>query len=712
MFITHSNNSTTDNTRNTKEQINNLSTRAPMVSIADGDPASPQTTENMFNDKTPIDMEEKNDVKYLRLLSQSFPTVAAASTEIINLQAILNLPKGTEHFLADVHGEHEAFRHVLKNASGNIRRKVNDLFGNTLRESEQRELCTLIYYPDEKLELVKASEPDINDWYHITIHYLVAVCRLVSSKYTRSKVRKALPVDFSYIIQELLHETTDDANKAAYVNGIIDTIISTGRADDFIIAICNVIQQLSIDQLHILGDIYDRGQGAHIIMDTLARYHRWDIQWGNHDVLWMGALAGNKACICNVIRLSLRYANLTTLEDGYGINLVPLATFAMETYGDDPCDEFMPKVQDSSRVDQKTQRLIALMHKAIAILQFKEEGLLWQKHPEWHMEDRMLFNNINYEKGTIVLDGVEHPLRSNRFPTVSPQSPYTLTPEEQELMDKLHHSFRVSEKLHRHIRLLLQHGCMFNICNNNLLFHASIPLNEDGTLKEVEIMPGKSYKGRNLLYNIGMLIRAAFQDDSEAEERQYATDYFLYLWCGPDSPLFDKSKMATFERYFIEDKTTHKEHKGNYFKLRDNESIVDSILDAFGVTGPNRHIINGHVPVHVSNGENPIKANGKLMVIDGGFSSAYHKETGIAGYTLVYHSRGFQLVQHEPFTSAADAIQKGLDIRSTTYIIEMSHRRMLVADTDIGSELKRQIVELQRLLYAFRHGIISENGGR
>ena len=654
-------------------------------------------------------MDNTQDEKYLRLLAQSFPTVAAASTEIINLQAILNLPKGTEHFLADIHGEHEAFRHVLKNASGNIRRKVNDLFGNTLRESEQRELCTLIYYPDEKLELVKASEPDINDWYHITIHYLVAVCRLVSSKYTRSKVRKALPKDFSYIIQELLHETTDDANKADYVNGIIDTIISTGRADDFIIAISNVIQQLSIDQLHILGDIYDRGPGAHIIMDTLATYHRWDIQWGNHDVLWMGALAGNAACVCNVIRLSLRYANLTTLEDGYGINLVPLATFAMETYADDPCEEFMPKVGDETRIDQKTKRIIALMHKAIAILQFKEEGRLYAKHPEWGMADRMLLSRIDYAKGTVNVDGQDYPLRSNNFPTITPSDPYALTPEEEALMLKLQHSFRVSEKLHKHIRLMMQHGCMFAVYNNNLLFHASIPLNDDGTLKEVEIRPGMKRKGRELLYDTGMLIRSAFQDDTPEADRDYATDYFLYLWCGPDSPLFDKSKMATFERYFIDDKSTHKEHKGNYFKLRDDEAIVDYILDAFGVSGPNRHIINGHVPVHVSSGENPIKASGKLMVIDGGFSSAYHKETGIAGYTLVYHSRGFQLVQHEPFTSAADAIQKCLDIRSTTYIVEMSHHRMRVADTDIGTELKRQISDLEQLLYAFRHGIISEN---
>ena len=655
------------------------------------------------------DMEATSqDIKYLKLLSQSFPSIAEASTEIINLQAILNLPKGTEHFLADVHGEHEAFRHVLKNASGNIRRKVNDLFGNTLRESEQRELCTLIYYPDEKLELVKASEPDINDWYHITIHYLVSVCRLVSSKYTRSKVRKSLPPDFSYIIQELLHERTDDANKTAYVNGIIDSIISTGRADDFIIAISNVIQRLSIDQLHILGDIYDRGPGAHIIMDTLSAYHSWDIQWGNHDILWMGAMAGNEACICNVIRLSLRYANLSTLEEGYGINLVPLATFAMETYDDDPCTEFIPKVNDEQHIDSKTKRLIAQMHKAIAILQFKVEGKLFMKHPDWHMEGRLLFNAIDYAQGTITIDGKQYALRSNHFPTINPANPYDLTHEEEMLMDKLLHTFRVSEKLHKHIRLMLQHGCMYAVYNNNLLFHASIPLNDDGTLKEVAIAPGHRYKGKELLYNIGMLIRTAFQDDATPEERAYATDYFLYLWCGTDSPLFDKSKMATFERYFIADKETHTEHKGNYFKLRDNPDIVDSILDAFGVTGPNRHIINGHVPVHVVNGENPIKADGKLMVIDGGFAAAYHKETGIAGYTLIYHSRGFQLVQHEPFTSTADAIRKCLDIRSTTYIIEMSHRRMLVADTDIGTELKQQISDLKRLLQAYRHGIIKE----
>mgnify|MGYP000487329454 FL=1 len=649
------------------------------------------------------------DMKYLQLLSQSFTNISEASTEIINLQAILHLPKGTEHFLADIHGEHEAFLHILKNASGNIKRKVNEIYGNTMLESDKRELCTLIYYPDQELEIIKASGRDINDWYHITIHHLVSICKLVSSKYTRSKVRKALPEDFSYIIQELLHEHTEDADKAAYVNVIIDTIISTGRADDFIIAISNVIQRLAIDQLHILGDIYDRGPGAHIIMDNLSSYHSWDIQWGNHDILWMGALAGNKACICNVIRLSLRYANMVTLEDGYGINLLPLATFAMDTYKDDPCEEFIPKLYgDSKDYDEKSRRLTAMMHKAITIIQFKEEAAIYQCHPEWNMTDRILLSDIDYDRGTININNKEYKLKSNNFPTIDPSCPYRLTEEEASLMEKLCHSFQISEKLHKHIRLMLQHGCMYSVYNNNLLFHASIPLNDDASLKQVEIKPGYKYSGRELFNQIGMMIRTAFQDDSLPEDKAYATDYFLYLWCGPNSPLFDKSKMATFERYFIEDKETHYEEKGNYFKFRDNEEVIDRIMDAFNIKGKNRHIINGHVPVHVRNGETPIKANGKLMVIDGGFAQAYHKETGIAGHTLIYHSRGFQLVQHEPFTSTADAIQQCTDIKSTTQIVEMSSHRMLVADTDIGIELKKQISDLEKLLYAYRHGLIKE----
>ena len=615
------------------------------------------------------------DLRYLHLLSNTYPTVADAASEIINLEAIQNLPKSTEHFLADLHGEHEAFIHVLKNASGNIKRKVGEIFGNTIRETEKKELCTLIYYPEQKLELIKAAEEDLDDWYRITIHQLVRVCRDVSSKYTRSKVRKNLPEEFSYIIEELLHERTDDQDKAAYVAVIVDTVISTGRADDFIVAICNVIQRLAIDQLHILGDIYDRGPGAHIILDTLRQYHSWDIQWGNHDILWMGAAAGNDACICNVLRLSLRYANLATLEEGYGINMVPLATFALEVYGDDPCEEFIPKLlKDDGRLDEKTRHLIAKMHKAIAVIQFKTEAAIFNRRPEWQMNDRNLLEHIDFTNQTCTIDGKEYAMKSCHFPTISADNPNALTPEEDTLMKKLHHSFRVSEKLRKHIRTILSHGCMYTICNQNLLFHASIPLNDDGTLKNVEIL-GKSYAGKELMSYIGQLVRAAFQSDTPADLKEYAKDYL---------------------------------EKGNYFKLRNSEDVCDRILDAFEVTGANRHIINGHVPVHASKGENPIKAGGKLMVIDGGFSEAYHSETGIAGYTLVYHSRGFVLVQHEPFTSAQDAILRGTDIKSSTQIVEMSAHRMLVADTDKGEELRSQISELKDLLYAYRHGIIKE----
>jgi len=649
------------------------------------------------------------DMHYLQLLSNTFPNIAAAATEIINLEAIMNLPKGTEHFLADLHGESAAFKHILKNASGNIRRKVSELFAGDIREKERRELCTLIYYPEEKLELIKeAEQEDLDDWYHITIHRLVAVCRDVSSKYTRSKVRKSLPEDFAYIIEELLHERTDDTDKAAYVSVIVDSIISTGRADDFIIALCNVIQRLAIDQLHILGDIYDRGPGAHIILDTMRQYHSWDIQWGNHDMLWMGACAGNNACICNVLRLSLRYANLATIEEAYGINLVPLATFAMEYYQDDPCQEFYPKLLKGNTMEEKYQRLTAQMHKAIAVIQFKKEAQIFKRRPEWHMADRCLLECIDFERGVCVIGGKDYEMTSCNFPTIDPKNPYELTPEEHQLMEKLHHSFRVSEKLQKHIKMILSHGCMYTICNQNLLFHAAVPLNDDGSLKDVELYPGKHYSGKELMHRIGMMVRSAFQNDTPAEERLYARDYFLYLWCGKDSPLFDKSKMATFERYFLKDKAMFKEEKGNYFQLRDNEAVCDRILDAFGVTGENRHIINGHVPVHASKGENPIKANGKLMVIDGGFSEAYHSETGIAGYTLVYHSRGFQLVQHEPFTSPQDAIQRGIDIKSTTQLVELSTHRMLVADTDKGEELRQQIEDLRQLLYAYRHGILKE----
>ena len=657
--------------------------------------------------KIPYAARIEKDIRLLELLSQTFGNVSSAATEIINLEAILNLPKGTEHFVADIHGEHEAFAHILKNASGNIKRKVADLFGTTMRKDEIRELCSLIYYPEKKLEYIHEEEASLDDFYSTTLHRLVKVLQTVSAKYTRSKVRKALPKEFAYIIEELLHEVPSE-KKAGYYNRVIETIISTNQADSFIIAICNVIQRLSIDRLHILGDIYDRGQGAHIILDTLLNYKDYDIQWGNHDALWMGAAAGNDCCIANVLRISLRYDNMATLEDGYGINLVPLATFAMETYGDDSCPIFEPKVPSGdSSLSLKSRRIIAKMHKAISVIQWKLEAALIARHPEWNMEGRNLLHLIDMEKKVVLIDGKEYPMPDVNFPTIDPADPYRLSDEEAELVEKLVHSFKISDKLKKHIGVFFSHGCMYNVCNGNLLFHASIPMNEDGTLKEVEVM-GRRYKGKELLHNVGMLMRSAFNNDTPADVRDYAVDYYFYIWCGPDSPLFDKSKMATFERYFLTDKAVRHEEKGHYYRLRLDPKICDLILDDFGVVGKHRHIINGHVPVKAGDGENPIKAEGKLMVIDGGFSKAYHNTTGIAGYTLVYHSRGLQLVQHEPFSSAEDAARNGTDIKSTTQVVELNADPVCVRDTDIGGELQGQIDELLELLYAYRHGIIKE----
>ncbi|MBE5032761.1 fructose-1,6-bisphosphatase [Gallalistipes aquisgranensis] len=649
----------------------------------------------------------QKELKYLQLLSRSFPAVSDATTEIINLEAILNLPKGTEHFLTDLHGEDEAFRHVLKNASGVVRRKVEDLFAHTLRESERRDLCTLIYYPEQKLELVKARESNMEDWYRITLHQLIRVCQNVSSKYTRSKVRKALPPEYSYIIQELLHESQAEPNKFDYINGIIGAIVSTGRADHFITAMSHLIQRLTIDMLHIVGDIYDRGPGAHIIMDTLCRYHNFDIQWGNHDILWMGAAAGNTASIANAVRIALRYASLATLEDGYGINLLPLATFAMEQYGDDPCTVFRPKSGGDASPDEKTVRLIAQMHKAVTVVQFKLEGQLIARRPEFGMSDRLLLDKVDFGRGVLRIDGREIPLRDTRFPTVDPADPYRLTPEEEELVEKLRHSFLSSEKLRLHMRCLYAHGSLYLVRNSNLLFHASIPLNEDGSFREVTLL-GKRYAGRRLLDRIDSLVRTAYFGSGNGRERQFALDYMWYLWCGADSPLFDKSKMATFERYFTADKEAQREIKGHYYTLRDEEAVCDRIFAEFGLDGTRSHIINGHVPVKTLRGEKPMKAGGRVLVIDGGFSKAYQPETGIAGYTLIYNSHGLQLVQHEPFESAARAIEEGLDIRSALLVLEFTERRMMVRDTDIGRELEKQIEDLNKLLVAYRSGLIKE----
>ena len=650
----------------------------------------------------------QKDIRYLELLSHSFPTIASASSEIINLEAIQNLPKGTEHFLADLHGEYDAFQHVLRNASGAVKRKVGEIFGNTLREAEKKEICTLIYYPERKLQLVKEVETDLEDWYLITLNQLVKVCQNVSSKYTRSKVQKALPEEFSYVIQELLHESTIDPNKQAYINVIISTIIDTQRADDFIVAMCKLIQRLTIDTLHILGDIFDRGPAPHLIMDILCDYHNFDIQWGNHDILWMGAVSGNDCCIANVLRLAMRYGNLGVLEDGYAINLLPLATFAMETYKDDPCELWGPKVDKrEASYNTKTLRMIAQMHKAISIIQFKLEAEIIHRRPEFDMDDRLLLHHIDFDRKVFVMDGKDYEMRECYFPTVDPADPYRLTEDEREIVNKLHNSFTRSEKLRKHMKCLYRYGCMYNVTNSNLLFHASMPLNEDGTLKEIDIQ-GKKYKGRELLSRVGQIVRAAYFADDDSPQKAFALDYVWYLWCGKDSPVFDKSKMATFERYFLTDKSTYKEVKGHYYALRDREDIADMILDEFGVEGEHRHIINGHVPVKAMKGENPIKANGKIMVIDGGFSRAYHSETGIAGYTLVYHSRGFQLVQHEPFTTPQRAVEEGIDIVSTTQIVEMSSKRMMVKDTDKGKEIQAQVSDLKKLLVAYNMGLIKE----
>ena len=649
--------------------------------------------------------EVKNDLRYLKLLSKKFPTIAEACTEIINLEAILELPKGTEHFLTDIHGEYEAFQHVLKNASGSVARKVNEIFGQTMLENEKKELCTLIYYPEEKLELVKVSEPNIEDWYRITLHKLILVARTVSSKYTRSKVSKALPPEFAYILQELLHESLSEP-KQDYVNVIISTIIEIGRADNFIAALCELIQRLTIDSMHIVGDIFDRGPGAHIILDTLLKYHDIDVQWGNHDILWMGAACGNEACIANVLRLALRYGNLPTIEDGYGINLLPLATFAMDVYGDDECPKFRPTPTAISH-GEKTDRLITKMQKAIAVMQFKIEGQIIKRNPEYDMQERLKLELINYDDMTIKYGDRVFELDDKFLPTVDPKDPYKLTEEEEAVMEKLRYSFMNSDKMRKHMRWLYAKGSLYLVRNSNLMFHASVPMNEDGSFKEV-LVHGELYSGKALFDRVDAIVRAAYFGDPSQEDHQRDVDYMWYLWCGANSPFFDKDKMTNFEKYFIPDKSMMKEKKGYYYTLRNEYDICVKVLKEFGLEGPKSHIINGHVPVKVAKGEQPVKADGKLLVIDGGFSKAYQSETGIAGYTLIYHSRGLQLVQHEPFQSTRKAIEEGVDIISNRFVLEFNDNRMHVRDTDIGRELTSQIDDLKKLLCAYRMGLIEE----
>ncbi|WP_346663355.1 fructose-1,6-bisphosphatase [uncultured Merdimonas sp.] len=642
--------------------------------------------------------------RYLERLSQLYPTIAKASTEIINLQAILNLPKGTEHFLTDIHGEHEAFSHVLKNGSGSVRRKIDDVFGNTMSSRDKQSLATLIYYPKEKMERIKKEEENMEDWYKITLYRLIEVCKRAASKYTRSKVRKALPPDFAYVIEELITEKAEITDKESYYNSIVNTIIRIGRAEPLIVALSELIQRLTVDHLHIVGDIYDRGPGPHIIMEKLIRYHSVDIQWGNHDVLWMGAAAGQRGCIANVIRICARYGNLDILEDGYGINLLPLANFAMNTYRDDPCTCF--KLRGEQQCSPDETNLNIKMHKAISVIQFKVEGQIIRNNPEFQMESRNLLHKIQFETGTVEVEGKEYPMLDTHFPTVDPGDPYALSPEEEEIMDRLEKAFLHCEKLQRHMRFLLNKGGLYKVYNNNLLYHGCVPLTADGELMSVRIY-GRFYKGRGLYEELESYVRKGFYALDE-KEKERGRDMMWYIWLGEGSPLFGKDKMATFERYFLEDKETHKEKKNPYYSMLENETVVNRILAEFGLPPEGTHIINGHVPVKSKNGENPVKCGGKVMVIDGGFSKAYQKETGIAGYTLIYNSYGLILAAHEPFESTEAAIEKESDIHSDSIVVKRVLERKLVGDTDVGRELKEQIRDLEVLLAAYRSGRIAE----
>ena len=649
---------------------------------------------------------ESIELKYLKSMAKHYPTIASAATEIINLQAIWNLPKSTEHFLTDIHGEYEQFNHVLKNGSGSVRRKIDEEFGNTLSNKDKKSLATLIYYPEEKLDLVQQTEDNIEDWYKITLYRLVQITKRVSSKYTRSKVRRALPSDFAYIIEELINEKAEVQDKEAYYNEIIHTIIRIGRAPEFIVALSYLVQRLVIDHLHIVGDIYDRGPGPHMIMDTLRQYHSVDVQWGNHDVVWMGAACGNTACMANVIRFSARYGNLDILEEGYGINLIPLATFALETYNDVNCDAF--KIKYNSAYDTKNLQLDQKMHKAITIIQFKLEGQLIKNHPEFEMDDRLLLDKIDFDKKQVLIGGTWYDMTDTDFPTVDPKNPYELTPEEADVVKRLRHGFVHCEKLQKHIRFLFSKGGLYKVYNSNLLYHGCVPLDEEGNFKKVNIY-GQEYSGKALYDALDHYARKGCYSH-DREEKKKGQDILWYIWAGPNSPVFGKDKMATFERYFVDNKEAQREVKNSYYRFLDDENVINKILREFGLDESCSHIVNGHVPVELKKGETPVKCGGKLLVIDGGFSKAYQEKTGIAGYTLVSNSYGLRLVAHEPFESAEAAIMKEQDIFSDSFIVETYPKRKKIKDTDIGEELKESIHQLELLLQAYREGIIIEKG--
>ena len=644
------------------------------------------------------------DLRYLKSLAKRYPTIASAATEIINLQAILSLPKGTEHFITDIHGVYDL--HVIKNGSGAIRRKIEDEFGNTFSMADKKAMAALIYYPELKLEQVAKSGENMEDWYRVTIYRLIHICRNAASKYTRSKVRKALPKDFAYVIEELITGRPDLSDQEAYFNEIVNSVIETGRAQELIIAFANLIRRLVVDHLHVVGDIYDRGPYPHLVMDSLMEHHSVDIQWGNHDVLWMGAAAGSVCCIANVIRIAAKYGNLDILEDGYGINLVPLARLAMNNYENDDCKCFKVDYREGD-YDVRDALLDEKMHKAIAVIQFKLEGQMIRRHPEFDMADRMFLDKMDLEKGTVMVYGKEYPLKDTLFPTLDREDPYALSQEEKEAVERLRGAFLNCEKLQRHVRFLFTKGSLYNVYNGNLLYHGCVPLNEDGTFQKVNIY-GEEYAGRKLYDVLEKYARKGYYS-IDREEKQKGLDILWFIWENKNSPVFGKAKMTTFERYFVADKETHKEPKNPYYRLLEKEEVVDSILKEFGLFGSDSHIINGHIPVEAKHGESPIKCNGRLLIIDGGFSKAYQGKTGIAGYTLIYNSYGLILAAHEPFESVEKAVQEGSDIHSEMYIVQQVKKRMTVADTDTGKEMREAVKDLEELLSAYRAGLIVEN---
>lgn len=655
-------------------------------------------------------MEEQriiNNLKYLRLLSKQFPTVHDASTEIINLEAILNLPKGTEHFLSDVHGEDEAFMHILKSGSGIIRSKVEDVFGSTITHNEKKKLAILIYYPKEvvehRLKTKVRTKEEWSDWYEVTLHRLVLVLREVSSKYTRSKVRKALPEEYEYIIEELLHHRDNLPDKDHYYNQIIKTIIQIGRSKSFIIAISEVIQRLSVDHLHIIGDIYDRGPKPDVIVDKLMGYHSLDIQWGNHDIVWMGAASGSRICILNVIRICARYGELDILEENYGINLLPIAKYAM-TYFEEVEEQFYPKNQEGMLDDEV--KMIAQINKAVTLMQFKLEETIITRNPEFLMDNRKLMSKINVDELTINLDNITYNLNVSSLPHVNCLNPSQLMPEEEQLLVKLQNSFINNARLREHVAFLFEKGSIYTCFNGNLLYHGCIPMNEDGNYTQV-IIDDSPYQGRELLDKYEKMLRTAYSRRHEmSNQDDQVLDIFWYLWVGKDSSLFGKDAMKTFERALLSEEKLHIEHKNPYYDFIHNETTCRRILEDFDLNPDHGRIINGHVPVKVKRGESPVKAGGRLIVIDGGLAKAYQNVTGIAGYTLLFNSHGMLLAAHEPFTSAKDAYENYTEMISDLTIVEAAKDRILVENTDIGQKLEKDIEDLKLLLAAYNQGFI------